>query len=92
MPGREQLIFRERILSLLLVVAIASLGLEMRIVTELTVLELRGHAYGYECCILVILDRIELAYCGQLRKDRVISPIRINKQHYRSRIIMPPIL
>ena len=39
----ENLLFSERILSLLLVVA--SLSLETRIVTELTVLELRGHAY-----------------------------------------------
>ena len=60
---------------------VASLGLEMRIVTELTVLELRGHSrvttslertnegHGYDCCTLVILDRVELVYFGQLRKD-----------------------
>ena len=69
---------------------VASLSLGTRIVTELTVLELRGHAYGcgkartrrtiegrdYDCCALVIQDRIELAYFGQLRKDSAISTIK----------------
>ena len=68
---------------------VASLGLGTRIVTELTVLELRGHgkaninnelmrgvATTVTCSSSWNQDRVELEYFEQLKKDSTISPTK----------------